>query len=855
MAAKLGSREQKVLDVVAENQLGHGKPALVQHVLLAYPHEVVDLVRTAVAALDAGGFVESTRESAGPGLQLTPLGLMTCKYAGEAAAFAERLLAWLKRRARDGAQFTEYTWEELRSAGVATADREFFLAVVVVQLLELSGGNGSLGGPPHTAKWSVPDDLADLRGADEIGALRLRAQRRRTKRSKAGDESLPAEELVAMAERFEKTASGALVEVERLRAGALAPRESERVDLQDQLAKLRREIEEKDSAIEDLQSAAPPSGSQALDKAKEERAHQRAMELKLAEQSHAKDMEVMRLQNAIRLAEINAGRSTAVEKQPGLSHGQPLRRTILFLASNPDSTTPLALGDEARDIEAKIRATEHRDSLVLRTRWAVRADDLLQALNEDSPTVVHFSGHGAGAPGIVLHGDGGGKQNVKADALKHLFVTLKDDIRVVVMNACYSVEQARSIVDIIDCVIGMSDSIGDEAARKFAASFYRALGFGRSVQNAFDQGVAALKLDGLPDERVPVLLVRTGIRAEDVFVVPPRQSQLEKQERAPDTEALEPSRPISSPGKPLTAPIGDTQQPVAPTVSALPPKSAPARPKERFLVRLLGGLAALAIVVAGTVYFVLKAAGRDGVALPERNPQADLPCPDAIGQQRIPYRNATICVSNGFVEFLACLEASKLEEVVDDAKKTVQGTTSASNGQTQASAKAEASAIGSVQTKYSKGPLADAVGACTRKYEGVPPVYGRPTAGAVSDAAPTALAIALTQTGTTRLPTAASASPSARRSATPRAEGYAPSCGTQSAHANANTDQARCASPATTPQALCEYIVAQHLTTGQAFQILDTRFRVEAYPERNVRYWGITREDAPSCKAADCECR
>jgi hypothetical protein len=37
----------------------------------------------------------------------------------------------------------------------------------------------------------------------------------------------------------------------------------------------------------------------------------------------------------------------------------------------------------------------------------------------------------------------------------------------------------------------------------FAASFYRALGFGRSVKNAFDQGVAAIMMEGLGDQAVP----------------------------------------------------------------------------------------------------------------------------------------------------------------------------------------------------------------------------------------------------------------------------------------------------------------------------------------------------------------
>jgi hypothetical protein len=89
-----------------------------------------------------------------------------------------------------------------------------------------------------------------------------------------------------------------------------------------------------------------------------------------------------------------------------------------------------------------------------------------------------------------------------------------------VLNACYSVEQATAIAEVVDCVVGMNDAVGDDAARRFAASFYRALGFGRSVRNAFDQGLLAIELDGLDEATTPKLLVRAGVKADDVWVAP-----------------------------------------------------------------------------------------------------------------------------------------------------------------------------------------------------------------------------------------------------------------------------------------------------------------------------------------------
>lgn len=197
------------------------------------------------------------------------------------------------------------------------------------------------------------------------------------------------------------------------------------------------------------------------------------------------------------------------------------RKKILFLAANPMSSTPLALDEELRDIEDKIRAAEHRDSLDLKIKLAIRPEDLQQALLEEQPTIVHFSGHGSGKPGLVLHGETDGAEKlVTADALGDLFRVLKDNIRIVVLNACYAAHQAEAIAREIDFVVGMKDRIGDRAARAFAASFYRGLGFGRSVQTAFDLGLNAIKLEGhVKDADVPILMVREGVDAEAVKLV------------------------------------------------------------------------------------------------------------------------------------------------------------------------------------------------------------------------------------------------------------------------------------------------------------------------------------------------
>ena len=195
---------------------------------------------------------------------------------------------------------------------------------------------------------------------------------------------------------------------------------------------------------------------------------------------------------------------------------------ILFVSANPAGTQQLKLDEEAREIETKIRAAEHRDSLELITKWAVRPDDLLQSLNQHRPHIAHFSGHGSPTEEIVLLDKLGKPKPVSKEALVHLFRALKDNIRVVVLNACFSEPQAEAITGEIDCAIGMMREIGDDAAITFAASFYRAIGFGRSIKEAFDQGIAALHLDGSLEGKTPVLLSGKNTAPDKVFLTNPQ---------------------------------------------------------------------------------------------------------------------------------------------------------------------------------------------------------------------------------------------------------------------------------------------------------------------------------------------
>lgn len=191
------------------------------------------------------------------------------------------------------------------------------------------------------------------------------------------------------------------------------------------------------------------------------------------------------------------------------------RARILFLSANPDSTARLALDEEVREIQVRLRQSGATERIELCAEWALRADELPAALMRHRPQVVHFSGHGSSAGELYLSsGKSGDISPVGAETLRRIFEPLAADISCVVLNACYSAKQAETLAQIVPCVVGMSMAMKDTAAIAFAAGLYEALAFGESVEAAFKLGCAQIELaqEGAQRE-IPKLLLRPGTDA------------------------------------------------------------------------------------------------------------------------------------------------------------------------------------------------------------------------------------------------------------------------------------------------------------------------------------------------------
>ena len=199
----------------------------------------------------------------------------------------------------------------------------------------------------------------------------------------------------------------------------------------------------------------------------------------------------------------------------------PEKITVLLFATNPRGTTQLRLDEEVRSIQEMIRKSEHRDSIIFESRWAVRPLDILQAINELNPDVVHFCGHGSQDGDLVLENADGTAKPVTKEAIAQTIMTSSDKVHLLFFNACFSFEQAQAVTEYIDAAIGMTTTISDTAAVTFAAQFYSSLGFGYPVQKAYEQAKGALMLESLTEQDTPELYLKDGIDANTLYIVRP----------------------------------------------------------------------------------------------------------------------------------------------------------------------------------------------------------------------------------------------------------------------------------------------------------------------------------------------
>ncbi len=191
---------------------------------------------------------------------------------------------------------------------------------------------------------------------------------------------------------------------------------------------------------------------------------------------------------------------------------------ILFLAANPFDTDRLRLAEQVRAIFNELQMSSAREAFDIVPHLAVKASDLQRLLLTHRPTIVHFSGHGTGMSQIMLGDDQGGRLPVDKEVLARVLELHQGEIQLVFLNACFTKPVAEQISKTINYTIGTRTEIAQEGVISFAAAFYRALGFERTVTFAFESAKAELDLLRVSGSDEPQLFVKAGVDRAKVLV-------------------------------------------------------------------------------------------------------------------------------------------------------------------------------------------------------------------------------------------------------------------------------------------------------------------------------------------------
>src|ERR1700741_159942 len=190
---------------------------------------------------------------------------------------------------------------------------------------------------------------------------------------------------------------------------------------------------------------------------------------------------------------------------------------ILLLSANPSPTSRILIDLEAREIREKLEEGPYRNQFELQKCDATQSMDIQKLMLKHTPNIVHFCGHGHKTRQIILEGAPGRAKTVANQGLAQVFALYKHHVQLVVLNACFTDVLARSIAQTVDYAVGTRMGIRDKAAVTFAGAFYRALGFGKPVPDAFKSAKAELALTKPPRSRGIELFVSNSVGKRDLF--------------------------------------------------------------------------------------------------------------------------------------------------------------------------------------------------------------------------------------------------------------------------------------------------------------------------------------------------
>jgi CHAT domain-containing protein len=132
---------------------------------------------------------------------------------------------------------------------------------------------------------------------------------------------------------------------------------------------------------------------------------------------------------------------------------------------------------------------------------AATATDFRRELLHKHYDIIHFAGHADG-DNLVFEDEKGNASTVSLDALREA-VARKQSVKVLILNGCETGKNLTSAI--APYTVAMSDAVDDGAAIEFARGFYDALVLEKTVPEAYQEGLTAVRFGGFDADHFQLL--------------------------------------------------------------------------------------------------------------------------------------------------------------------------------------------------------------------------------------------------------------------------------------------------------------------------------------------------------------
>ena len=210
---------------------------------------------------------------------------------------------------------------------------------------------------------------------------------------------------------------------------------------------------------------------------------------------------------------------------------------VLFIGA--EKGTNLDLTGQLKRIRKAVTGHGKDNKIEIAALFNAPAPDIIQAVNQEQPTIVHLSGRQEGG-NIMLHDRKGRLSPFDADRLASALASTNSRfLKLVILDTCYSMQQAKRLTARgVGYAIGIYDAIADDVAIDYYATFYSQIASGSSLRiamnvardvvvGAFESNVASrkeleqgvLEMPFDPVVHIPTLSNAAGLDAvHEVFV-------------------------------------------------------------------------------------------------------------------------------------------------------------------------------------------------------------------------------------------------------------------------------------------------------------------------------------------------